>query len=373
MILYRYINRQLFMTTVVVTFVLVMVLVSGRFIKYLAEAAVGDIAADALFMIMAFRMPEFLQMILPLSLYIAVLLVLGRMYVDNEMVVLKACGISEGSLMRAMALPVLVTTAVIALFSLYVTPKGDAEVARLFEEQKGRSVLELLTPGRFHVRGSDGGYRATYAESLNRKEEALEGVFLSEFRLAASEEETTELITVWAQRGKVTEAYGMSYLELVDGYQYQGRPGDADFRKVHFDRALIRIGREQGAVRAPKTRSWDTTELVASDANDARAELQWRLSLIAIVPVMALAAIPLARVNPRQGRFGKLIPAVLLYMFYMGLLLVMRSAISDAPAGEVPPYLSMIWIHGLAVLLVLSLYLVPAWWARRRYTRGMSA
>lgn len=90
MILYRYINRQLFVTTVVVTFVLVMVLVSGRFIKYLAEAAVGDIAADALFLIMAFRLPEFLQMILPLSLYIGVLLVLGRMYVDNEMVVLKA-------------------------------------------------------------------------------------------------------------------------------------------------------------------------------------------------------------------------------------------------------------------------------------------
>ncbi len=56
------------MTTVLVTFILVMVLVSGRFIKYLAEAAAGEIAADALFLVMAFRLPEFLQMILPLSL-----------------------------------------------------------------------------------------------------------------------------------------------------------------------------------------------------------------------------------------------------------------------------------------------------------------
>ncbi|MCK0537753.1 LPS export ABC transporter permease LptF [Alcanivorax quisquiliarum] len=370
MILYRYINRQLFVTTVVVTFVLVMVLVSGRFIKYLAEAAVGDIAADALFLIMAFRLPEFLQMILPLSLYIGVLLVLGRMYVDNEMVVLKAGGVSEWALMRAMALPVLMTAALIALFSLYVTPKGDAEVAQLFEEQRGRSVLELLAPGRFHVRGSDGGYRATYAESLNRDEGALERVFLSEFRMAPEGDGATELLTVWARQGRLVEQLGMTYLELTGGYQYQGRPGDADFRTVYFDRALVRVGREQGPMRPPKTRSWTTSELLASDANEARAELQWRLSLIVIVPLMALAAIPLARVSPRQGRFGKLIPAILIYMFYMGLLLVMRSAISDVE-GDLPLYLHSIWIHLLAALLVVALYLVPAWSAKRRYGRGM--
>ena len=83
------------MTTVLVTFILVMVLVSGRFIKYLAEAAAGQIAADALFLVMAFRLPEFLQMILPLSLYIAILLVLGRMHMDNEMVVLRAQTVSR--------------------------------------------------------------------------------------------------------------------------------------------------------------------------------------------------------------------------------------------------------------------------------------
>src|SRR5699024_1537776 len=94
-ILNRYINRQLLVTTLVVTFVLVMVLVTGRFIKYLADAAVGEIAADALFLIMAYRLPEFLQLILPLSLYIGILLVLGGMYVTNEITVMNACGIGR--------------------------------------------------------------------------------------------------------------------------------------------------------------------------------------------------------------------------------------------------------------------------------------
>src|SRR5690606_15569162 len=102
LILHRYINRQVFVTTVLVTFILVMVLVSGRFIKYLAEAAAGQIAADALFLVMAFRLPEFLQMILPLSLYISLLLVLGRMHMDNEMVVLQAGGQGHGRIIRSL-------------------------------------------------------------------------------------------------------------------------------------------------------------------------------------------------------------------------------------------------------------------------------
>ena len=67
---------------------------------------------------MAFRMPEFLQMILPLSLYIALLLVLGRMHMDNEMVVLQAGGQGHGRLVRSLTIPVLIATTVVGLFAV---------------------------------------------------------------------------------------------------------------------------------------------------------------------------------------------------------------------------------------------------------------
>ena len=366
MILYRYINRQLFMTTVVVTFVLVMVLVSGRFIRYLASAAVGDIDAAALFWVMGFRLPEFLQMILPLSLFIAVLLVLGRMYSENEMVVLRACGISQERLIRAMALPVGVTTLVIAFFSLYVTPMADSEVTRIFEEQRGRSVLELLTPGRFHVRGAGDSYQATYAEGLDRDNGVLERVFISDFRPATGSEQS-EMLTVWAETGRLIDYEGITYLELLEGHQYSGRPGDGDFRKVLFERALVRVGNERSMPRPPAVRALGTdTLLTRLDDPEASAELQWRIALVLLVPVMTIAAIPLARVNPRQGRFGKLIPAVLLYLFYVGLIMVMRGWIEDTPTEERPFWYHTAWVHLLAIALVASLYLWPVLRARAK-------
>ena len=354
------------MTTVMVTFILVMVLVTGRFIKYLAEAAAGQIAADALFLVMAFRLPEFLQMILPLSLYISLLLVLGRMHMDNEMVVLRAGGQGDGRVVRSIIVPVLVAMGVIALFSLYVTPNGDAEVNRIFEEQKDRSVLELLTPGRFHVKGDGDAQRATYAESLNREQGYLENVFVAD--ASFDDQQAGRLLTVWARSGRLEQQDGISYLLLQDGYQYQGRPGEADYREVAFKEARVRIGEERSSSRPPKVRGRTTTELWNEGTNQAWAELQWRVSLVLTVPIMCLAAIPLARVNPRQGRFLRMIPAVLGYMFYVGMLLTMRSWIADVPGNDRPWFHSMAWIHLIALCAVFLLYFGGRLLSRRART-----
>lgn len=371
MILHRYINRQLLVTTLVVTFVLVMVLIAGRFIKYLADAAVGDIAADAVFLILAYRLPEFLQLILPLSFYIGLLLVLGGMWVTNEMTVMNACGIGQGRVVRAILLPVTVTVLIIAAFALYVTPLGDDESAKLREAQKDRSVLELLTPGRFHVRSGSGSSRATYAGSVDKDRGVLENVFLSDFRINP-DTKRSELVTVWAAEGTMVSHLGMSYLELTDGHQYQGEPGAANYKKVVFERALVRVGEEKKD-RTPKVRSWPTSQLWGSDNSEANAELQWRISVILIVPIMAFAAIPLSRVNPRQGRFGKIIPAVLGYMLYIGLLLVLRSWMADMPINKRPWYYHTIWVHLAAAIIVLGLYRWPHWRRRRAAMKARAA
>jgi lipopolysaccharide export system permease protein len=354
LILYRYINRQLLMTTIVVTVVLMMVLVSGRFIKYLAQAATGEIAADVLFLVMLYRIPEFLQLILPLSVFIAVLLVLGRMYSDSEIAVLRAGGIGPTQILRGMAVPMIVTTFLVGLFGLYVTPHGETEVARIFEDQRGRSVLELLTPGRFHSRGDRSGTRTAYAESLNRDEEALENIFISDFR-NAEDGGPAMLVTVMAGRGRIVEQQGLTYLHLEQGHQYQGAPGDANYRQVAFEQAMVRIGEERSVARPPRVRSLPTEELLAMKDSDARAELQWRISLVLLVPLMLVAAVPLSHVSPRQGRFNRLIPALLGYLIYVGMLLVMRSRIARTDVDDFGWQHNMIWIHLLVLAIVLVL------------------
>ena len=73
----RYLTRDILLHTVAVSFVLFLVVFAGRFIRYLAEAAVGSLTGDVLLPIMLFKLPGFFEMILPLGLFIGILLSWG--------------------------------------------------------------------------------------------------------------------------------------------------------------------------------------------------------------------------------------------------------------------------------------------------------
>jgi lipopolysaccharide export system permease protein len=357
LILYRYINRQLFVTTVVVTVVLTAMVVGTRFVQYLAEAVRGEIAAEAIFGIVAFRLPEFLELILPLSMYIGILLVFGRLHVDNEMVVMRSGGIGPVSLLRGLSTPIVMMTLLVGFCSLYATPRGAAEESRLMEEQEQRSALELLAPGRFHERSTDTSRRTTYAESLDREAGALNNIFISDLRKRA--EGRSRILIVRARTGRIVHRDGMRYLQLSDGVQYRGRPGRADYGVADFDRSLVRLGDNQAPETSTPIESRPSRELLDAGQPRARAELQWRVSLVLLVPVTMLLALPLSRAGPRQGPFARMLPAVLLFMLYVGGLLVMRTRIEDYGGPDLPWYLHMLWIHVAAALVVTLVYAWP--------------
>lgn len=86
-----------------------------------------------------------------------------------------------------------------------------------------------------------------------------------------------------------------------------------------------------------------------------RSELQWRLSIPLLVFIVTLLAVPLSKVNPRQGRFLKLLPAVLLYMSYLALLITARGMLDK---GKIPLGLGLWWVH----LIFLAIGLLLVYW-----------
>ena len=107
MIVFRYLSREVLLTFSAVSAVLLVIIMSGRFIKYLAQAAQGVLDPSVLLMIMAYRIPGFLQLILPLGLFLGVLLAYGRLYLESEMTVLTATGMSEQRLLSYTLAPAL--------------------------------------------------------------------------------------------------------------------------------------------------------------------------------------------------------------------------------------------------------------------------
>ena len=337
---------------------------SGRFIKYLAEAATGELAADVLFSVMGYRLPGFLELILPLGLFLAILMSYGRLYLDSEMTVLSSCGMSTKKLVFYTMVPALLVMLVVAVLSIKVSPWGAAKVEDIFNAQDERTEFDTLIPGRFQQLGSGG--RVTYTEKLMDKRTRMENVFISQ-RLEKKGGDKPELILLVAESGSqyIDAETGSHFLLLENGYRYDGNPGDPEYRVTQYQKYGVKIPKPKKRQVRVKAELKPTQDLLGSDDPEDMAQLQWRISLPLLVPVITLLAIPLSRVNPRQGRYLRLLPAIFLYMGYLILLSTTRTGIED---GKLDPLPGMMWVHllflGIGLALIGNLHHKLFWFRK---------
>ncbi|MFI8479775.1 LPS export ABC transporter permease LptF [Pseudomonas sp. NPDC078700] len=365
MIVFRYLSREVLTTMSAVSAVLLVIIMSGRFIKYLAQAAQGALDPSVLFLIMGFRLPGFLQLILPLGLFLGFLLAYGRMYLDSEMTVLSATGMSQQRLMMYSLAPATLVALLVAWLSFGLAPQGVAQVAQILNQQDALTEFDTLVPGRFQSMGE--GTRVTYTEKLTNDRSELGGIFISEKRLSSEGDKERGITVLVADTGRQEiQEDGSRYLILENGYRYDGNPGQADYRAIKYDEYGVLLPKPEVSADVSEREALPTSELIGSDNPRYKSELQWRISLPILVFVVTLMAVPLSRVNPRQGRFLKLLPAILLYMGYLSILIAARGALDKE---RIPFGLGLWWVHVVFIAIgLLMLYWEPIRlkWASRR-------
>ena len=350
MIIFRYLSREILSVTTAVCIVLLMVLISGRFVKYLANALAGNMDPEVIFAVIGYRIPGFLELTIPLAFFLAILLTFGRLYVENEMSVLKACGISELKLLSFALVIASCLALLVGWLSLVVTPVGVKKAETIFTVQEQKSELDRVTAKKFYsLRGGKG---VTWVESVT-DERQLNQVFLSA-TLGPTDSSDGSLVVVVADRGtqKIAENIDERYLILEQGYRVEGIPGSHDYQITYFDEYGTRLEppeelSEDGAIDA-----MSTAELLESTEIEHRVALQWRLSIPIMMLVVTLLAVPLSRIDPRAGRFARILPAVLLYFIYLVSLNALRGAIES---GKLPIELTLLPVHLLFLLLALVL------------------
>lgn len=314
---------------------------------------------------MGYRIPGFLQLILPLGLFLGFLLAYGRLYLDSEMTVLSATGVSQQRLTAYSMAPALIVALLVGWLSLGLAPQGVASVARILNEQDALTELDTLVPGRFQSLRD--GSRVTYSQELSADRSELRGVFMSEKRFSSDGASERGITVLVAESGRQEiQADGSRYLILENGYRYDGEPGEADYRAIQYDTYGVLLPKPEVAIEASEREATPTRELLGSSDPRMQAELQWRLSLPLLVFIVTLLAVPLSKVNPRQGRFLKLLPAIFLYMAYLGLLIAARGALDK---GRLPAALGLWWVHGIFLAIGFTLLYwerLSLWWASRR-------
>lgn len=359
MVIFRYLSKDILISAAALTLIIFLISLTGRFVSLLADAAAGKYAMDVLFTMIGYRMPGLLQIIFPLGFYIAILLSFGRLYIESEMVVLFACGMSPRQLLVMTLIPAFAVALLVGVFSFWLSPLGEQLNEKLLEEQRNRSEFDSLSAGRFQTLGQN----ITYVDEITMDRKRLDGVFIAH----DGSEKSHPMVAV-AKYGEQVQhpEFGQRYLVLHEGVKYEGQPGTAEFQVIHFANygqylpQVVPSGEYTNEIDAKSTR-----ELWSSDELPLRSAFQWRLALPIMVFVGTLLAVPLSRTSPRQGRFLKMFPAIILYILYYTFLGSVRGAMDN---GRWPIFPGLWVVHIIFVLLALLIFNWDNFslWRRRR-------
>ncbi len=409
MILRRYMTRQVASTTALVLGFLVVMMLGGRLIRYFGIAAEGNLDISLLFTIIGYNLPYFLELILPLAFFIALMLVFGRLYVDQEMAVINASGVSRGKLARLMTPLILALFVGEAALSIVGKPWGVRSSEVIWQEQALTSAFDLIRPNEFI---SSGNYHL-YVGSLSDDKKQLQNVVLiqtdpvkkgsSTKNLSATDTNTAntvndaelseplpipdlpkalidkmdsndqsvskDTITLAKRAEQVdTGGSGVTQLDLFQGRRYEVGAGSLKYNQVGFDRYRITLTESSKEVVTEnniETQAigplWQaaTGGAQVGSVNALRAaqgELGYRFALPWLMIIAPMLAVPLAQVRPRQGRWLRLFPSILLFVSCALGIISLKNAVSKGSVS--------IWAYAWLILGFMALALYMNWGSR---------
>lgn len=340
----RYVLRETATALAGVTAVLLAILVSYQLARILGIAAERGLPHDIVLALIGLTTLENLMVLVPISMLLATMLALGRLYHESEMVAVKACGIGP----ERLYLPVYALALPVALGLAWLTFDVGPEVRNGTEALRSRGMRDAqfgqLAPGVFRTYAD--GKAVFYAE-----QSGADGRLIHVFMQHLAGERVEVATAAWAEQ-RVLQGGRTQIVVLHDGERIEGVPGQAGFRRIRFaEHGIPVVVPEPGSGRAgpDRTRSRD---LFGSRSLVDIAELQRRLSLPIMVLVLAFVAVPLSALRPREGRYARVALAILLYFVYANLVSAAQVWIEK---GRLPPEAGVWWVHALFLVIGLVL------------------
>ena len=397
MILRRYMTQQVASTTALVLGFLVVMMLGGRLIRYFGIAAEGNLDVSLLFTIIGYNLPYFLELILPLAFFIALMLVFGRLYVDQEMAIINASGVSRGKLARLMTPLILLLFAFEVGLSVVGKPWGVRSSEAIWQQQALTSAFDLIRPNEFI---SSGDYHL-YVGSLSDDKKQLQNVVLIQTQkqdkgstsngdvnpkaaealtqldlpkdtISGVQVASKDTITLAKRAEQVdTGSSGVTQLDLFQGRRYEVGADSLKYNQVGFDRYRITLTESSKEIVTEdniETQAVATLWQAASGNGQVRSmaamraaqsELGYRFSLPWLMIIAPMLAVPLAKVRPRQGRWLRLFPAILLFVSCALGIISLKNAVSKGSVS--------VWSYAWLILGFMALALYMNWGSRLQH------
>ncbi len=371
MIIDRHLVRQVAMPSFLVSAVLSIIFVGYSLSRFLTQADAGLLNTEEVIRLTLLKVLIAMEVLLPIGLFFGLMLGLGKLQSDSEIVAMHASGVSEARLLRpimALAIPLAI---VIAALSIYVRPWAFALTYEMLSVAEASSDIDRIKAGQFYLtrRAADGASpspeqngesdedreRAIFIENIS-PEQSLEDVFIRT-RTGAELQVTSSKTGVLVARPESD----FQALEL-DNARIFKRVEDGPDLYARIGHFTIRVKNSQPEPPGYKAKSIPSAELMYSQNPKGQAEYQWRMSTPVTTLLLALLAVPLSRNKPRQGRYARLLLAFVIYAAYYNLIGISRTWVEQQASPS-------IWWAPLILAMLVALFYLPRHWLMLAFNR----
>ena len=343
MIIRRYIISEITKPAANILILMMAIFASYTAITYLTDAVGGMMAPGQVGTLIGLRIGMALEVLLPTTLYLSVIIALGRLYKDSEMTAMAACGLGTGSIIRAVLLLSLPVALIAGGASLFVRSAAYTQIYKLRSQARAEFTINQLESDRF-LEIEDGRY-TFFSEEIDRGQNTARGIFMRERKADA-------WVVIQAEEmidgGRSN--LGHPVMILRNGKRVEFPSSGKGANIIRFEKAQYPILSGSQPSRRYRRKAAPTSHLLQSERLEDVAELQWRLSTPLSTLLLALLGIPLSRTNPRRGKYAKLGTALVIFAVYYQLFTIAKTNVEN---GNVNPLIGIWWVPALLLALTL--------------------
>jgi lipopolysaccharide export system permease protein len=346
LILQGYIIKEILKPAAAILLVLVVILASYSAITNLSEAIAGSLPPSTVGLLVLLRIGMALEVLLPTTFYLSVIIALGRLYKDSEMTALAACGVGITGVLKPVFLLSLPVAILAGCASLYIRPEAYEKIYGLKDQAQAEFDISRLEPDHFLEIGN--GKYVFFAEEVRSSPQGAQGVFIR-----VAEGNKRQVIQAQQMIQGEIDANGQRVLVFREGALYEFPVSGPKGSISRFEQAEYPLPADAGAGSRYRRKAADTERLMKSSRLEDIAELQWRLSTPMSTVLLALIGVPLSKSNPRRGKYAKMGMAIAIFAVYYQLFVIAKTWVEKA---VITPWVGIWWVPllmaGLTVWLL---------------------
>ncbi|MBS0273132.1 MAG: LPS export ABC transporter permease LptF [Proteobacteria bacterium] len=351
MIINRYLIREISKPLATILIVLVTLFASYSAAEFLSDAVNGLLPTNTIGEMIGLKALISLEVLIPVSLYISVILSFGKLYSDSEFTAMFALRVTPARIMGSVLTLSGALAVLVALLSLFARPWAYEKLHALSKQAEAFANVDNMQAGTFYI-AEDGG-RVIFLKHRDGPKSTASDVFVQ---------------LIYPNRTRI----------LFARHAYQlPEAGGRDRSEIHLsDAHLYDIGREKGQpdsvvdaqgiiLRSPdpsleqpeySSVSAGTETLAISSKPPDIAEFQWRLSTPLSTILLGMLAVPLSRIRPRQSRYAKMGAAALIYSGYYLLFTSARTWVQQSAVAAFP---GIWWVPASLAAVVAIIWVRP--------------